>query len=131
MSETVIIGYNTLIKVGGKTFAGVISDDFEVSAETKESITKADAGNKRMRVTRKPVTLAISGICSTDDDANVLSRKDIIELVGQTAEVDYDLGGGDTLSGSGLITNYKETTYADPEQDPTYSLNVSCINGLE
>ena len=131
MSETANVGYNTIVKVGDKTFAGVTSDDLTLAPETKESITKADSGTKRVSVTRVPATITVSGICSTDATSTVVDRIGIIDMVlaKSPATVTY-LVGDVTYTGTGTITNYKETTPADPDSDPTFSLDISIPAGI-
>lgn len=132
MSETVNVGYNTLVKAGGNTFAGVTQDDFSLSAEMKESITKADAGSKRTKIVRVPASITVAGLCSTDSGSTVNDREAIIDLVLAKASVaiTYLVETGLTYSGTGYLTGYKESTAADPDTDPTYSVEISIPNGL-
>ena len=132
MSETVITGYNTLIKSGGNTFAGVTQDDLQLSPETKESITKADAGTKRISITRVPANLTLAGVCSTDNATGVNDREAIIDLVlaKTSLEISYYLDSTTYYEGTGYATGYKETTYADPDNEPSYLLDITCPNGL-
>lgn len=131
MSETAHIGYNTVIKTGSgasaKTFAGVTQDDLTLSAVTKESITKADAGTKRVAVTRIDTTFKVAGICSYD--SSQVSRKEIVQMVYAKAEVDFtyvcgDSSGSFSITGKAICVGYSETTPADGETDPTYSLDL-------
>ena len=131
MFETAHIGYNTVIKTGSgasaKTFAGVTQDDLTLSAVTKESITKADAGTKRVAVTRIDTTFKVAGICSYDSAQ--VSRKEIVQMVYAKAEVDFtylcsDSSGSFSITGKAICVGYSETTPADGETDPTYSLDL-------
>jgi len=131
MSETANVGYNTIVKSGGSTFAGVTQDDLNLSAETKESITKADAGSKRTTITRVSASITVAGICSTDSTATVLDREDIIDLALAKAPVTVNyMVGTTTYAGTGYVSGYKETTPADPDSDPTYSLEIALPNGI-
>jgi len=133
MSETVNVGYNTLVKAGNNTFAGVTQDDFSLSAEMKESITKADAGTKHTKIVRVPANITVAGLCSTDSSSSTVNdREAIIDLVLAKASVaiTYVVETGLTYSGTGYLTAYKESTAADPDTDPTYSVEISIPNGL-
>lgn len=131
MAETVDLGYNTIVKSGTSTFAGVTSDDLTLSPEQKESITKADAGVKRVSITRVSAQITVSGVCSTDSTTSVLDRTDIIDLVLSKASVTVNyLVGSTTYTGTGWVSGYKETTPSDPDTDPTYSLDITLPNGL-
>ncbi|MCQ2137888.1 MAG: hypothetical protein MJY60_04200 [Bacteroidales bacterium] len=131
MAEIAELGYNTIIKSSDKTFAGVTSDDLDLAVEQKESITKADAGTKRISITRVPATLTVSGVCSADSTTTVLDRVDIIDLVLAKAALSITyLVGTVEYEGTGYATGYKETTPADPDTDPTYTLTITCPNGL-
>jgi len=131
MAETVDLGYNTIVKSSTNTFAGVTSDDLQLSSEQKESITKADQGVKRISITRVSATITVSGICTTDTTSSVLDRVDIIDLALAKASVSVSyLVGSTTYTGTGWVTGYKETTPADPDTDPTYSLDIALPNGL-
>lgn len=137
MSETAHIGYNTVIKTGSgasaKTFVGVTQDDLTLSAVTKESITKADAGTKRVAVTRIDTTFKVAGICSYDSAQ--VSRKEIVQMVYAKAEVDFtyvcgDSSGSFSITGKAICVGYSETTPADEETDPTYSLDLQATGDV-
>lgn len=131
MSEVANVGYNTIIKSGNKTFAGVNSDSLDLAPEQKTSITKADAGNKRISIARVPATMNITGVCSTDSSSTVNDRVDIIDLVLSKAALSITYLVGDvTYAGTGYATAYKEDTPADPETEPTYTLTITCPNGI-
>lgn len=132
MAETIDLGYNTVVKVGDKTFAGVSQDELTLTPELKESITKADEGNRRTQIVRVGGGISVSGLCSTDSTATVLDRAGIIDMVlaKQQVEVEYKVGST-VYSGTGNVSSYRETTPADPNTDPTYTLDINLPNGLE
>jgi hypothetical protein len=125
-------GYNTVLKLAEgsaakKALVGVTSDSFARQANVKTSITKTDAGSKRVKSTSIDDTFTVSGVCGYD--STLISRFDIMQLVGKTVAFEYVIteataGGGGTVSGDALVTGYSEDTPADPETDPTYSLNL-------
>ncbi len=123
-------GYNIRIKVNNKYLIGVTSDEVSVSPNTKESITKEDAGVKQEAVVSNTVTFSISGLIDmTGGGSTMLDNDDILELATKTGDeavvdIDYIRGAGTAYTGTGIITGYTETNPADPEEDPTYSLNV-------
>lgn len=132
MAEEYHIGYNTLLKAKTtaqgalKEFVGVTSDNFQRQANVKESITKADQGAKRKKATTIDDNWTVSGICGVDGTR--ISRFEIMQLVGQVIAVEYtisDDNGGGTVACNALVTGYSEDTPADPDTDPTYTLNLS------
>lgn len=132
MAETYHVGYNTLLKAattsGGtkKEFVGVTSDNFQRQANVKESITKADEGSKRKKATTIDDSWTVSGVCGVDGTR--ISRFEIMQLVGTVVALEYvisDASGGGTVSCNALVTGYSEDTPADPDNDPTYTLNLS------
>lgn len=125
-------GYNIRIKLEDKYLIGVTSDEVSVSPNTKESITKEDAGVKQEAVISNTVTFNISGLIDmTGGSGTVLDNDDILEMACKTGDaavvdIDYVRGSGTAYSGTGIITGYTETNPADPDEDPTYSLTVEC-----
>ena len=125
-------GYNIRIKLEDKYLIGVTSDEVSVSPNTKESITKEDAGVKQEAVISNTVTFNISGLIDmTGGSVTVLDNDDILEMACKTGDaavvdIDYVRGSGTAYSGTGIITGYTETNPADPDEDPTYSLTVEC-----
>lgn len=125
-------GYNTVLKLAEgssakKALVGVTSDTFARQANVKTSITKTDAGTKRVKATTIDDTFTVSGVCGYD--STLLSRFEIMQLVGKTVAFEYVItettaGGGGTVTGNALVTGYSEDTPADPETDATYSLNL-------
>lgn len=126
-----IEGYNFAIKIGGKTVIGRTQEDLNISAITKESITKDDAGVKKTIVTGHDVTLKVAALAELagSGTTNKLDRDDIIAMalaVGDTATVavTYSCAGGDTYGGNAIITGYSESSAADPDTDTTVSLDL-------
>lgn len=123
-------GYNIRIKVNDKYLIGVTSDEVSVSPNTKESITKEDAGVKQEAVVSNTVTFSVSGLIDmTGGGTTVLDNDDILDLASKTGDaavvdIDYVRGEGTAYTGTGIITGYTETNPADPEEDPTYNLTI-------
>lgn len=125
-------GYNTILKLAEgsatkKALVGVTSDTFARQANVKTSITKTDGGTKRVKASSIDDTFTVSGVCGYD--ATLLSRFEVMQLVGKTVGFEYVIsestaGGGGTVSGNALVTGYSEDTPADPESDATYTLNL-------
>ena len=129
--ETIDIGYNTLVKIGEKTFAGVTQDDLTITGVTKESITKTDKGGRRKKVVRTDSTIKVAGLCATDDGVTSMSREDIMDLVLAKQELEItDLSGTTEYTATALPVGYSESTPADPSTDPTYSLDLELITEL-
>lgn len=126
-----IEGYNFAIKIGGKTVIGRTQEDLNISAITKESITKDDEGVKKTKVTGHDVTLKVAALAELAGSGATtkLDRDDIIAMalaVGDSAivAVTYSCEGGDTYGGSAIITGYSESSAADPDTDTTVSLDL-------
>lgn len=126
-------GYNIKLTIGGKTLVGRTTDELSISAQTKESITKDDAGVKRIAVVGHDVTLSASALVSVDTESTSgstkLDRDAVIALAlktGTEAEVaiEYACEGGDTYAGNAIITGYSESSSADDSTDTTLSLNL-------
>ena len=114
-------GYNFRFNIGSKNFVGVTSDNLNISAVTKDSITKDDQGARKKKVTGHDVTFRVSGIMGlngtsgTDNDSD-----DIIEQaleIGDGAEVSfvYTRGSGQAYQGTAIMSNYTEDSPADDE----------------
>lgn len=126
-----IEGYNFAIKISGKTVIGRTQEDLNISAITKESITKDDAGVKKTKVTGHDVTLKVGALAELAGSGATtkLDRDDIIAMalaVGDEAivPVTYSCEGGDTYGGNAIITGYSESSAADPDTDTTVSLDL-------
>ena len=126
-----IPGYNVSISVGGKTILARTQEDLTIAAQVKESITKDDNGVKQKKVTGHDVSFKISALMSLNETGQTtqLDRDDIIALAlvtGDSAPVTvvYAATGGDSYTGSAIITGYSESTAADPDTDSTISLDL-------
>lgn len=126
-------GFNISAKVGGKTLLGRTQDDFNISAVTKESITKDDRGNTRRRVTGHDVSLSMSAIYSVNTATGTttqLDRDEVLKmalLTGDAARVAIEYGpdsGGDVYTGYAVITGYKESSNATDEATISIDLSV-------
>lgn len=125
-------GYNIRVKVNNAFLIGVTSDEVSISAKTKESIVKENAGVKQEAIVGHTTTFSISGLIDmTGGSGTMLDNDDILALAALTGDsavvdIDYIRGSGTAYSGTGIITGYTETNPADPEEDPTYSLTIEC-----
>lgn len=127
-----VLGYNIALQINGKTVLGRTQEDLNISARTKESITKDDQGEKTIAVVGHDVTFTVAALCSIDSasaSAQKLDRDDIIALSLKTGTeavvpIEYVLTGGDTYKGNAIITSFSESSPADGESDTTVSLNL-------
>lgn len=124
-----IEGYNIALKLDGKTILGRTQDDLNVSATTKESITKDDNGVKKVRVVGHEVTFSVSALMELGPDSNKLTADDVMELalaVGDDAVIPviYVRGNGKSYKGDAIITSYGESSSADADADTTVSINL-------
>ena len=129
-------GYNIAFQVNSKTMLGRTQDDLSISANTKESLTKDDAGEKRVSVTGHEITFSCSGLIdfnASSGTATKLDRDDIIALAlvkGSSAPVPvvYSCQGGDSYTGSAIITGYTESS--NSEDEATYTINFRISGAL-
>lgn len=126
-----VLGYNIKLTIGGKTLAGRTQDSLNISAITKESITKDDNGKKQIAVVGHDVTFSVSALMEiiSAGEANKLDRDDVIALSLKTGDeavvaIEYALEGGDTYQGNAVITGYTEDSSASADSDTTVSLNL-------
>ena len=126
-----VLGYNIKLTIGGKTLAGRTQDSLNISAITKESITKDDNGKKQVAVVGHDVTFSVSALMEiiSAGEATKLDRDDVIALSLKTGDeavvaIEYALEGGDTYQGNAVITGYTEDSSASADSDTTVSLNL-------
>ena len=126
-----VLGYNIKLTIGGKTLAGRTQDSLNISAITKESITKDDNGKKQIAVVGHDVTFSVSALMEiiSAGEATKLDRDDVIALSLKTGDeavvaIEYALEGGDTYQGNAVITGYTEGSSASADSDTTVSLNL-------
>ena len=126
-----VLGYNIKLTIGGKTLAGRTQDSLNISAITKESITKDDNGKKQIAVVGHDVTFSVSALMEiiSAGEATKLDRDDVIALSLKTGAeavvaIEYALEGGDTYQGNAVITGYTEVSSASADSDTTVSLNL-------
>lgn len=124
-------GYNISLQINTKTILGRTQDDLQISAVTKDSITKDDAGVMQRKVVRHDVTFRVSALLSLNGSTSTqLDRDDVIALALATGSnaiipVKYLCEGGDTYGGNAIITGYSESSSADPDSDTTIGLDLA------
>lgn len=122
-----IAGYNIRLKIGTKFLVGVTQDDLTVTPQTKDSITKEDAGVKRTKVTGHEITFKVAGLVMIESGGTtMLDSDDLLEQSlkeGDNARIAfiYSRTGGDSYQGYCIMTGYSESTPADPDSDSTYT----------
>ena len=121
-------GYNVALKIDDKTIVGRTQDDLTIAATIKESQTKDDAGSKQYAVIGQEVSFKCSALLDVSGgSAEAMDRDDLIALaleVGDDAEfeVTYEADDGDAYTGTGIITNYAESSNAS--DDATVSVDI-------
>lgn len=137
MATSVVEGYNVALSIGSKTVLGRTQEDLSISAVTKTSITKDDAGVQQEKVVRHDITFRVAALMSLDSETThtKLDRDDVIALALSTGSsavvaVSYACTGGTTYTGSAIITGYSESTSADLDSDSTISLDLKVIGTL-
>ena len=134
---TIVPGYNIKLKIGTKTILGVTQDDLQVTAQTKESITKDDAGVKQSSVVGQEVTFKVAGLIevAASGDTNAMDADDLLEQSLKTGAAAiiafvYDRGAGQNYQGNCIMTDYAETTPADPDSDSTFSASFKVSGAM-
>ena len=128
-------GYNIALRVNGKTLAGRTQDDLNITAKTKDSLTKDDKGNANETVTGHDVTLKAAGLMdNTTGEVVALTRDEVIALsllTGEEALIDVKYGAdeGVVYGGKAIITGYTESTNAQGEA--TYGLDLKISGKFE
>ena len=113
------------LKLGNKTCIGRTQEDLTVTPTVKESITKEDAGSKKFSVVGQEVTFKVSGLMEFDGIAtSKLDSDALLEQslkTGSAAEITaiYERSGGDSYTGTVIMTGYNEST--NSEDEGTYS----------
>ena len=137
MATSVVEGYNVALSIGSKTVLGRTQEDLSISAVTKTSITKDDAGVQQEKVVRHDITFRVAALMSLDSETThtKLDRDDVIALALATGSsavvsVSYACTSGATYTGSAIITGYSESTSADLDSDSTISLDLKVIGTL-
>lgn len=132
-------GYNILFRIddGGteRYIAGTTANTFSVTPEVKESLTKADLGFKKAKVTGYGYEFSAEGLVNLSEDGdsgNELAKEEIIQLTTAGGELDFVYGGkaeGDKIiKGKVIITGYSENT--DSENEATYSINFRGVTSF-
>ena len=77
---TIVPGYNIKLKLATKTLLGVTQDDLQVTVQTKDSITKDDAGVKQSAVTGQEITFTVAGLVEVkaSGDTNKMDADDLL-----------------------------------------------------
>ena len=137
MATSVVEGYNVALSIGTKTVLGRTQEDLSISAVTKTSITKDDAGVQQEKVVRHDITFKVAALMSLDSETthSKLDRDDVIALALATGSsavvsVSYACSSGATYTGSAIITGYSESTSAELDSDSTISLDLKVIGTL-
>jgi hypothetical protein len=121
-------GYNVSLKIGDKTIVGRTQDDLTIAANIKESQTKDDAGSKQFAVVGQEISFKCSALLDVSGGtASTMDRDALIALaleVGEDAEFDvaYEADNGAGYEGTGIITNYSESSNAS--DDATLSVDI-------
>lgn len=121
-------GYNVALKINDLTILGRTQDDLTIAANIKESQTKDDAGSKQYSVVGQEVSFKCSALIDVSGDTtSAMDRDSLIALaleVGEDAEFDvtYETDDGDAYEGTGIITNYTESSNAS--DDATLSVDI-------
>ncbi len=128
-------GYNISVTIGTKTILGRTQDDLNISAVTKTSITKDDAGEQQESVVRHDVTIRMTALLSLNAGSTTptqLDRDDIIEQALKTGNaavvaVQYLCTGGDTYGGNAIISGYSESSSAEVDSNTTMNIDLKII----
>ena len=136
--STLIPGYNIKLKLATNTFIGVTQDDLQVTAQTKESITKDDAGVKQTSVVGQEVTFKVAGLVAIKAQSGETTKIDADDMLAQSLKTGseaiiafvYDRGAGANYQGNCIMTDYAESSPADPDSDTTYTASYKVVGSM-
>lgn len=133
-----ILGYNIILQATidtvKKTFAGTTSNNFSITPETKDSITKADAGVKRKVSTGYAWEITGEGLICVKEtgETTLIDKNDLIEMAKNATPIDVVYGqtavGSKVQKGTAIITAYSEAT--DAENEGTYNFSLGGTSQL-
>jgi len=136
----VLLGYNIGIRVidglSEKLVVGTTANNFSISPQLKERITKDDNGFKRSTKTGYNYEFSIEALSQVKEtgETEIMDRADIIALalaLGDDAEFEFFYGpleaGSAVKKGKAIISNFSEAS--DSENDAT--LSISCTGVTE
>ena len=124
-------GYNVALKIGDKTIVGRTQDDLTIAANVKESLTKDDQGATQLAVVGQQVTFKAAALVDVSGDtAEAIDRDTLIALALETEddaeiEVLYEADEGDAYPGTGIITNYTESSNASDEATLSVDIQIT------
>ena len=124
-------GYNVALKIGDKTIVGRTQDDLTIAANVKESLTKDDQGATQLAVVGQQVTFKAAALVDVSGDtAEAIDRDTLIALALETEddaeiEVLYEADEGDAYTGTGIITNYTESSNASDEATLSVDIQIT------
>jgi len=118
-----------------KYFAAVTANGFDLTPEIKESITKADVGQKKKRISGYTAEFSIDGFYEVNeaaDEATSIDVHDIIAMVINKTELEFSYGtstvGETSYTGKAILTKYSEKS--DAENEATYSCSLALSGAL-
>ena len=97
-----LAGYNIALKLSTKTVCGVTQDDLSISALTKDSITKDDAGVIQSAVTGHEITFKVTGLITVSS----------------------------TATPTPLLRDDSESSPASPDEDATYTIDLKVVGDM-
>lgn len=124
-------GYNVALKIGEKTIVGRTQDDLTIAANVKESLTKDDQGATQLAVVGQQVTFKAAALVDVSGDtAEAIDRDTLIALALETEDdaeitVLYEADEGDAYTGTGIITNYTESSNASDEATLSVDIQIT------
>lgn len=134
-TQSQVLGYNIIFKIGTKKIAGTTQDDFEVSAKTKDSIYKSLAGNSETVVTGHEYSFSAQGLMMMDSaiSPTELTMDDLLTQAlktGAAAEIAfvYTRSTGQAYTGNCVMTSYKESS--NSEDSATWSASFKVTGAI-
>lgn len=126
-----VAGYNVAFRIGLQTIAGRTQDDLTVAARTRERLTKDDEGATQVAITGHDITIRATALVVVDDETNI-TRDDLLAMSLLTSEDQdsefeffYTAEGGDSYTGTCVITNFSESSNASDDATLTVDFRVN------
>jgi hypothetical protein len=118
-----------------KYFAGTTANGFDLTPEIKESITKADVGQKKKRISGYTSEFSVDGMYEVNEAADEATSIDVHDMIGfilNKTELEFSYGtstvGETSYTGKAIMTKYSEKS--DSENEATYSCSFALTGAL-
>jgi len=127
--ETRTKGYNITLKLNTKKVMGTTDNDFNLDAETQESLIKDDQGKSHIDYTGYKASFGGGGLSITTDEQQPekMTQEDLIDAIINKTKIPFvysRVGSNVTWTGVLLINKYSENSGSNDNGKWTFSSTV-------